>query len=134
MPEPDPQQEMREALEQLSRHLADALRPVFEEWRRLVQHLYDALGGAEGIAALKAELERAQLERTRWETQHPGLRYGEPCHCLCRARGHDGRLCAVEPVVTFEVRVYDGRPVRVPLCEPCAELNGVAAASEEPST
>jgi hypothetical protein len=98
----------------LERELAESFAPVIDDIARAWRALYDALGGDEGIARIKAE-------RERWEHEHPGLKFGQDCHCWCRLRGHDGGACDHE-AVTFEVRTLWGEPVQVPLCQPCADL------------
>ena len=113
---------MNEADDQLSRAADEAMAPFWDDMRRLFDRLYAALGGAEGIATLQRDMATAQQYRARWEAGHPGLRFGQSCHCWCRLRGHPAESCQGE-ATTFTVRFLDGEPVQVPLCLMCACLD-----------
>lgn len=103
----------------LAREVAAALAPLLEEWRRALEGLSAAVGGAEG---LRSAMDARDAERASWEAGHPGLRYGQCCHCLCQARHPDRMGVCATHAVTFEVRVFEGDPLQVPLCRACAEL------------
>lgn len=97
----------------LRMEITNAALPVFEEACRAVQRLVDAMGGVEAI-------ERAIAAREAWEAQHPGIRFGQQCHCWCQMRGHHGLVCDGD-ATTFDVRMLNGQPVRLFLCQPCAD-------------
>lgn len=100
----------REPDELLAREVSDALRPVFEDLSQAASAMYEVLGGAEGIAAIVAAKER-------WEAEHPGLSYGQMCHCLCpRWAPHK---CDVHADTVVPMILQD-EPVPVPMCRPCA--------------
>lgn len=112
-----PDDEAAKAAEELFRALNDAMRPVFEACARAFQGMYDALGGEEGIRQLTAALEQAKADRARWEAEHPGLRVGQMCNCLCpRWAPHE---CDVH-ADTVVPMILQGEPVPVPMCRPCA--------------
>lgn len=100
------------------RIIREALEPAFEEMARWIRALHEALGGDEGIRRLTATLEQRQAERERWEAEHPGLRFGDTCHCFCQRWDHVG-ICTGWAETTVVMTLW-GDPVRVPLCPPCA--------------
>jgi hypothetical protein len=113
-----------EVPEELRREVDEAAAPVLADAARAIRAVWHMLGGAEGIAALEAAIDARDAARAVWEAEHPGIRFGQQCHCFCRARGHGPGLCLGD-AVTFEVRYLHGQPVQVFLCQPCADFNRV---------
>lgn len=107
--------------DELRREVDEAAAPVVADVLRAVRQLWDALGGAEGIARLEAAADQAKAERDRWEAEHPGLRYGQQCHCFCQAR-HGAGVCTGD-AVTFEVRLLHGQPIQLPMCQACMDAS-----------
>jgi len=104
----------------LRREVGDASRPVLEEIGRAAHDLWTALGGAEGIAGIEAAIDARDAAQAAWEADHPGLKFGQMCHCFCRARGHGHGMCN-DDAVTWQVYQLRGEPVQVPLCQACAQ-------------
>lgn len=106
-------------VDELGRDVNGAMSPVVQDIAKAVRGLCDALGGAEGIERINQELDRAAEEKARWEAEHPGIRFGQGCHCLCQARGHAGVCDGL--AVTVEPRIVLGEPHGVFMCQPCVD-------------
>lgn len=117
-PHPDPTPEQ---LQSLYADMGEALRPVFDDMARWIRQVHTALGGDEGIRRLCGELEQAQKFREQWEAEHPHLRWGDSCHCVCR-RWHDADLCDGWAETTRTAQLF-GAPLHIPLCLPCAAVH-----------
>jgi hypothetical protein len=78
-----------------------------------VREVYDGLGGAEGIAAIVAA-------KDAWEADHPGIRWGQQCHCICGPAHPDRRDACTGDADTLIRRVYAGEPYDLPVCSGCS--------------
>lgn len=101
-----------EVMAQIAAEVTDALTPFFEGVMAAASSVYDQLGGAEGIAAMRAEIDA-------WEAAHPDVRYGQPCRCICHPH-HAGAICTGD-AETIDVVIAWGEPMALYVCTPCAE-------------
>lgn len=101
-----------------------ALRPMFEALADVVRTMHRALGGDEGIRELTSQLEQAQVFREQWEREHPGIRWGTSCYCMCQ-RWHPLGECTGEAEILRTTRLQ-GEPIDLALCQACADAQAAA--------
>jgi hypothetical protein len=103
----------REQLAEVHDLLAGWFRGVFDTIAAAAQEVFDALGGPEGIAAIVAA-------KDAWEADHPGIRWGQQCHCICGPAHPDRRDACTGDADTLIRRVYAGEPYDLPVCSGCS--------------
>jgi hypothetical protein len=109
--------------EDLERAVNDVFRQVAQaEWERAKAALEAVAAAIEvPVGQLPAVLAEAKAHRERWEAEHPGLRWGDSCSCLCARMFHDPGTCTIDADRLHEVVFSNGNVRSIPMCQPCAD-------------